>query len=71
MTSQECLRELKRFEGKQIIDCIDDIRPIAEAHGFTVNVIDPVFNTASIDKEPDRLNVRTDVDSVITQFTIG
>ena len=28
-------------------------------------------NGPAIDNEPDRLNVRTDKDSVITSFTIG
>lgn len=71
MTAPALIAELDRFKGKQIITCIDGIQAIADAYGFSVNVIDPEFNTASIDNEATRLNVRTDRESVITSFTIG
>lgn len=71
MTAPALIAELDRFKGKQIITCIDDIQTAADAHGYSVNIIDPEFNTASIDNEATRLNVRTDRDSVITSFTIG
>jgi hypothetical protein len=63
--------ELYPFKGKQIIECFNDIQEIAHLHGLRVNVMDPEMNKTNIDNEPDRLNVRTDKDSVITSFTIG
>lgn len=63
--------ELYHFKGRTIIECFNDIQEIAHAHGFRVNVMDPEINTGNIDSEPDRLNVRTDKDSVILSFTIG
>lgn len=62
---------LTRFEGKQLIDCADEIVEIAKKMGYTVNVIDPIFNPGSIDHEANRVNVRTDKDSKIVSFTIG
>lgn len=61
--------KLARFKGKQIVNCFDDIAKIAD--GFTVNIIDPEFNTGSIDEDSRRLNIRTDGNSIITSFTIG
>lgn len=63
--------ELYRFKGKQIIECFNDIQEIALQYGLHVNVMDPEINKVNIDNEPDRLNVKTDKDSVITSFTIG
>jgi hypothetical protein len=71
VSTHTLLAKLDPFKGKQLITCIDDIQTIADEHGYSVNVIDPEFNTASIDNEATRLNVRTDKDSVITSFTIG
>jgi hypothetical protein len=69
--SEALIASLAPFKGRQIITCIDDIQIIADAHSFSVNIIDPAFNTGSIDNDPKRLNVRTDENSVITSFTIG
>jgi hypothetical protein len=71
MTGRALIRKMSPFEGKQLIAAYDEIKVICEGDGFTVNVIDPKFNTASIDNDKKRLNVRTDKDSVITSFTIG
>ncbi len=71
MSDRALIDKLQRFKGKQIIACIDEIETIAHGLFYSVNVIDPEFNTASIDNEPTRLNVRTDRQSVITSFTIG
>ena len=71
MTAHTLIEKLVRFKGEEILDAIDDIQRIAHAHGYTVNVIDPEFNTGSIDNDFSRLNVRTDKESVITSFTIG
>lgn len=72
MTHLNVMSELHPFMGKQIIDCSKDIEIIARYHGLRVNVMDPKINNKnSIDNEPDRLNVRTDKNSVITSFTIG
>jgi hypothetical protein len=71
MTARTLQHELSPFIGKQLIDSADAIEAIAAKHGFSVNVIDPEFNTGSIDNERDRLNVRTGADSIITSFTIG
>jgi hypothetical protein len=65
------IAELAPFKGQEIKDCIDLIETTAHAAGFSVNVIDPQFNSGSIDNDPKRLNVRVDQNSVITSFTIG
>ena len=65
------MTELYRFKGKQIIECFNEIQEIAVAYGLRVNVMDPEINKINIDNEPDRLNVKTDKDSVIQSFTIG
>lgn len=71
MTARTLIAKLQPFKGSQIIDCIDQITSIAQALKYSVNVMDPEFNGASIDNDDARLNVRTDKDSVITSFTIG
>jgi hypothetical protein len=71
MTAHTLIEKLVSFEGEELIDVIDAIERIAGAHGYFVNVIDPEFNTGSIDNDFSRLNVRTDKDSIITSFTIG
>lgn len=71
VTARVLIEKLQPFIGKQIIACTDDIESIAHALGYSVNIIDPQFNTGSIDQEPTRLNIRTDKDSVITSFTVG
>jgi hypothetical protein len=63
--------ELAPFKGKPLTACFRDINEIARGHGLTVNVMDPMFNTSSIDEEPHRLNVRTDKNGIIKSFTIG
>ena len=64
--------ELAPFRGKALSDgCFRDINEIARAHGLTVNIMDPTYNTSSIDEEPRRLNVRTDNAGIIKSFTIG
>jgi hypothetical protein len=63
--------ELAPFKGKLVSACFRDINEVARAHGLTVNIMDPDFNTASIDEEPRRLNVRTDRAGVVKSFTIG
>lgn len=63
------IAKLTRFEGKQVIACFDEIAKIAA--GYTINIIDPEFNTGSIDEDSRRLNIRTDGNSIITSFTIG
>jgi hypothetical protein len=71
MSHLEIIMELHPLIGKQIIECAKDIEIIACHHGFYVNVMDPEFNTAAIDNDPKRLNVRTDKDSKVVSFTIG
>jgi hypothetical protein len=71
MTAHTLIQKLRPFKGKQIIDCADAIKAIAEPLGYTVNVMDPLFNLVSIDSDYRRLNVRTDENSVITSFTFG
>ena len=63
--------ELQPYMGKQIMDAFNDIQEIALRYKLEINVIDPEFNTNSIDNDENRLNVRTDANSVITSFTIG
>jgi hypothetical protein len=71
MTAHTLIEKLVRFEGEELLDVIDEIERIARASGYTINVIDPQFNTGSIDNDFSRLNIRTDKDSVITSFRIG
>lgn len=69
--SDVLIATLARFKGRQIKDCADDIETVARRAGFSVNIIDSVFNTGSIDTDPKRLNVVTDENSVITSLNIG
>ena len=71
MTQYDFIARMEGFKGKQIIHCYDEIAALAKAHGYLINVSDPMINTHNIDNEPNRLNVRTDKDSVIVSFTIG
>jgi hypothetical protein len=71
MTDHLIISRVLRFKGKQLIDVSDDLIEIATELGYTVNVVDPLFNTGQIDNEPKRLNVRTDKDSNIVSFSIG
>lgn len=71
MKHLDIMIELHPFKGKQVIDCFKEINGIARDRGLYVNVMDPEFNTAPIDNDGKRLNVRTDKDSIITSFTIG
>lgn len=69
MTPHRLIEKLLLFKGKMIKDCIDEISSIAI--GYTVNIMDPTFNTFAIDNESNRLNVKIDNNSIITSFTIG
>lgn len=69
--SDVLLASLARFKGQMVINCGDDIETMAHRAGFSVNIIDPVFNTGNIDTDGKRLNVRTDENSVIKSFSIG
>jgi hypothetical protein len=71
MNAHTLIEKLGPFQGEELIDVLDEIQRIAVAHGYSVNVIDPEFNTGSIDQDFSRLNVRTDKESIITSFTIG
>ena len=71
MSRLSIMTELNPFKGKQIMDAFNDIQEIALRYKLEINVIDPEFNTNSIDNDENRLNVRTDANSVITSFTIG
>jgi hypothetical protein len=72
MTHIGIMTELYRFKGKKVIECFDEINAIAKDHGYRVNVLDPEINKdIRIDNEGDRLNVKTDANSVIQSFTIG
>jgi hypothetical protein len=71
MTAHTLIQKLQPFKGKQIINCADEIKAIAEPLGYSVNVQDPTYNVVSIDSDYRRLNVRTDENSVVTSFTLG
>ncbi|MCC8968180.1 hypothetical protein H8A95_39225 [Bradyrhizobium sp. Pear76] len=71
MTKTALLRELERFKGEQLINAIDQIKSVAAPLGYSVNVTDPAFNTGSIDREPKRLNVHTDAESIVKSFSFG
>lgn len=69
MTPRQLIEKLAPFKGKMIKDCIDEISSIAI--DYTINIMDPTFNTLAIDNESNRLNVKIDNNSIITSFTIG
>jgi hypothetical protein len=71
MTAHTLMPKLRPFKGRQIIDCVDEIKAIAGPLGYSVNVMDPTYNVVSLDSDYRRLNVRTDENSVITSFTLG
>lgn len=71
MTHLALMVELSAFKGRAVTNCFREINEIARDHKLTVNVMDPMFNTGSIDEEPRRLNVRTDKDGIIKSFTLG
>jgi len=71
MTAHTLMRKLQSFQGKRVIDCIDEITKIANAARYSVNVTDPDYNVSSINEDLSRLNVRTNENSVITSFAIG
>jgi hypothetical protein len=71
MSTPALIHLLRPFVGKHLMEVFDAIRIHADAHRYSVNIIDPEFNTGSIDENPRRLNIRTDRASVITSFTIG
>lgn len=71
MSARTLIEKLRPFEGRPLIDCIDEITAIATSLRYSVNVLDPDYNVSSINEDYSRLNVRTDKDSVITSFTVG
>lgn len=71
MSAQHLLEKFKKFEGKQLIDCADEIESMAAQHGLLFNASDPTFNKKSIDRESNRLNARVDEDFKIVKFTLG
>ena len=71
MSRSSLMADLQTFIGHAIIECADAIEKIAERHRYSVNVIDPEFNTRSIDNDESRLNVRTNRDGVVISFSIG
>ncbi len=71
MTTHTLMQKLHSFQGKQLIDCIDEITIIANAAHYPINVIDPDHNASSINEDLSRINVRTNWNSVITSLTIG
>jgi hypothetical protein len=71
MSARTLMAKLQPFEGKRLIDCIDEIKAISESMRYSVNVVDPAFNIFNIDNDYSRLNVRTNAAGTITSFTIG
>ncbi len=71
MTRLGIMIDLHPFKGKKIVDCAKEIQRIAKYYSLTLNITDPEFNPSSIDKDDDRLNVKTDASGVIQSFTIG
>ena len=63
--------DLQPFVGRQLIDCADELKAVADRHGYTIDPLDPEFNTGSIDRESKRLDVILDDNSVIANFRIG
>lgn len=70
MGAQYVLDKFKKFEGKQLIDCADEIQNIANENGLLFNSRDPDA-PRDIDRESNRLNVRVDADFKILKFTLG
>jgi len=71
MSLASLMAELQVFVGKPVLHCFDKIDAIATRNRYFTNIVDPDFNTGSIDKDNSRLNVRTDKDGVIVSFSIG
>lgn len=72
MTHELLMQRLEAFKGKRLTRYFDEIKEIAITRGYTnINVMDPEFNTGSIDNERNRLNIRTDGDNRILSFSIG
>lgn len=70
MGAQYVLDKFKKFEGKQLIDCADEIQRMANECGLKFNPRDPDA-PRDIDRESNRLNVRVDDDFKILRFTLG
>lgn len=71
MTRLRLIKKLAIFKGQSLIAAIDSVKEMAEPLGYSINVLDPEFNTRSIDYDSKRLNVWVDTKSVIRSFTIG
>lgn len=71
MTRLRLIKKLAIFKDQILIAVIDSIKEIVDPLGYSINVLDPEFNTRSIDYDSKRLNVWTDAKSVIRSFTIG
>jgi len=71
MSARTLIEKLRGFKGQQIMTCEPEIRAIAEPLGYVINVMDPDYNVSPILADRKRLNVMTDRDSVITNFTTG
>jgi len=71
MSAQHILEKFKKFEGRQLIDCADEIQALANELDLLFDAMDPEINKSSIDVESNRLDVRTDNDSKIISFKLG
>lgn len=70
MGAQRVLEKFKKFEGKQLIDCSDEIQKMVDELGLLFNARGPDA-PRDIDRESNRLNVRVDENSKILKFTLG
>ncbi len=71
MSKAALLADVAQYVGHAIIECEAAIKEAAEKNRFTVNVMDPDFNTNPIMKDDSRLNVRTNRDGVVLSFSVG
>lgn len=71
MSKASLLADVAQYVGHAIIECADAIEAIAKKNRFTVNILDPDYNTGSIDADGSRLNVRTNREGVVLSFSVG
>jgi hypothetical protein len=75
---RDIVAECQQFVGKRLIDVYNeiqvlagDIKPKSGNRHHEINVMDPVFNTTNITRQPDRLDVHVDENYIIESFEVG
>ena len=71
MSKAAMLADVAKYVGHAIIECEAAIKAIAKRNHYSVNVMDPDFNTSPIMSDGSRLNVRTNRDGEVISFSVG